>query len=46
MQNLLESSQAPTSAIKPQSAKPPEEMVYRSLTVAAVVLLLVSLWAF
>jgi hypothetical protein len=29
-----------------RTAKPPEEMVYRSLTVAAIVLLLVSLWVF
>jgi len=27
-------------------AKPPEEVVYRGLTIAAMVLILVSLWAF
>jgi hypothetical protein len=27
-------------------AKPPEEVVYRGLTVAAVLLILVRLWAF
>jgi hypothetical protein len=33
-------------APRARTAKPPEEVIYRCLTVAAVVLLLVSLWVF
>jgi hypothetical protein len=44
--HLLGARENIPNELNERQAKPPEEVVYRSLTIAAILLILISLWAF